>query len=144
MPRYFGLALHDTEPNDLVHFDHLELTPSFTGARHVLTIRDDHSVYIWLYAMSRNDAGYILLTLSDSCTAFGFPKTVMFDGLYHFKNETIRLVTKDLCLLRHFTLLYCPWNNSAVEPLGKEVIYVARATLSKLKQPQNSWPSVWA
>lgn len=55
----------------------------------------------------------------------------MFDEPTHFKNETIRLLSKPLHVKHHFTLPQNPWSNGAVELLGRELLRVLRAvTLS--------------
>lgn len=43
VPRSFGLAIHGTFPNDLVHFDYIEKRLSLSGEKYILILRDDHS-----------------------------------------------------------------------------------------------------
>lgn len=66
----------------------------------------------------------------------------MSDGPTHFKDETIRLLTKGLHVLHRSTIPYCPWSNGAVERLGKEVLRAARSLLSVLQLQPNAWLSV--
>lgn len=54
----------------------------------------------------------------------------------------MRLVTKALCTAHHFTLPYCPWSNETVELLGREVLCVARALLSKLQLRPDQCPDL--
>ena len=66
----------------------------------------------------------------------------MSDGPTHFKNETVRLVTKNLKTPHHFMLPYCPWSNGDVARLGRELIRVLRATLSELQMDHDEWPDL--
>lgn len=63
----------------------------------------------------------------------------MSDRPTHFKNETLRLVSKGLKVPHHFTLAYCLWINGAVERLCLKLIHVVRATLSDLKMYHKEW-----
>lgn len=142
VPRPFGPALHGTKPNDLVQFDYIELGKSCTDEKYVLMLRDDHSGYCWLYPSTDQTAESTANALLDWCAAFGAPSSFMSDGPTHFKNETIRLLTKGLQSCHHFTLPYCPWSNGAVERLGKELLRIARALLSETQRPKNEWPQL--
>ena len=66
----------------------------------------------------------------------------MSDGPTHFKNEVLRQLSKALHTRHHFTTPYCPWNNGAVERLGKELLRVSRAILSELQLQHTSWPDL--
>lgn len=61
-------------------------------------------------------------------------------GPTHFRNETIRLVTKALRTSHHLTQPYCPWSNGFLERLGREFICVARALLTELQLSPSAWP----
>lgn len=63
-------------------------------------------------------------------------------GPTHFRNETIRLVSKALATPHHFTLPYCPWSNGPVKRLGRELLLVLRETLSELQMDNNEWPDL--
>lgn len=82
-------------------------------------------------------------TIIDWSAAFGVPKALMSDWLSHFKNETIRLVSKGLCVPHHFTLPYCPRSNGLIERLGKELIRTARSVLSELQLRFEEWPDLF-
>lgn len=143
VPRPFGPAFHGTKPNDLVQFDYIELGKSTTGEKHVLMLRDDHSGYCWFYPSVDQTAQSTANALLDWCAAFGPQHSAfMSDGPTHFKNETIRLLTKGLHSRHHFTLPYCPWSNGAVERLGRELLRISRALLSKTQFPKEEWPQL--
>lgn len=142
VPRPFGPALHGTKPNDLIQFDYIELGVSNTGEKHVLMLRDDHSGYCWFYPCPDQTAESTANALLDWCAAFGAPSAFMSDSPTHFKNETIRLLTKGLQSRHHFTLPYCPWSNGAVERLGNELLRIFRAVLSETQLPKDEWPQL--
>lgn len=60
----------------------------------------------------------------------------MSEGPTHFKNETLCLLAKVIHSTHHFTHPYFPWNNGAIESIGKEFLLVARALLSELQLRQ--------
>lgn len=138
-PRPYGPAFHGTKPNDLLQFDYVEIAPGANGEKYVLMLRDDHSDYKWFYALASTDAENAASAIIDWAAAFGVPAALMSDGPTHFKNETLRLVSKGLRVPHHFTLPYCPWSNGAVERLGKELLRTFRAVTSELKMRPEEW-----
>ena len=142
IPRPFGPAFFGTKPHDLVQFDYVDLGPSRNGDKYVLMMRDDHSDYKWFFCFPNTDAANAATAIIEWCSTFKVPNALMSDGPTHFKNETVRLVTKNLKTPHHFTLPYCPWSNGAVERLGRELIRVLRATLSELQMDHDEWPDL--
>eukprot|EP00171_Calliarthron_tuberculosum_P003723 IDg3723t1 len=122
--------------------NYIDLGMGRSGDKYVLIVRDDHSHYCWLFPFADTKAEIAAHALVDWCAAFGVPKGLMSDGPTHFKNETLRLVTKTLRTPHHFTLPYCPWSNGAVERLGRELLRVARALLSELQMRSDAWPDI--
>lgn len=49
------------------------------------------------------------------CASFSVPNGLMSDGPTHFRNDTVRLVSKGLKVSHHFTLPYFPWSNGEVD-----------------------------
>lgn len=139
VPRPFGPSVHGTAPNDLVQFDYIEIAPSRTGEKYVLMLRDDHSDYKWFFAFTDTAADNAAQAIIDWCAAFGVPKMLMSDGPTHFKNETVRMVCKNLKVPHHFTLPYSPWSNGAVERLGKELLRVLRSVCSEMQLRPEEW-----
>lgn len=138
----FGISAHGTQPDDLLQFDYVEISPSRTGQNYILMLRDDHSDYKLLFSTPVTVAENVALAIIDWCAAFNVPKGLMSDGPTHFKNETIRLVTKGLRVPHHFILPYTPWGNGAVERLGKEVVRTFRALASELQVDFQEWPDL--
>lgn len=102
--------------------------------------RDDHIGYSWFYPSQATTAETSANARIDLCAAFGVPVVLTSDGPTHFKNETIRYLTKGLRTSHYFKLPYCPWYKGAVERLGKELLCVARGLLSELQLRHNDWP----
>ena len=127
MPRPFGPSFSGTKPNDRLQFDYIELGPSSIGAKNVLMLRDDHSGYCRFFAFPDTIAENAATAIIDWSAAFGVPATLVSDGPTHFRNDTMRLISKGLRVPHRFTFPYCPWSNGAIERLGKELLRVARA-----------------
>lgn len=142
VPRPFGPAVHGTSPNDLLQFDYIEVAPSASAEKYVLMLRDDHSDYKWFFAFPDTSAENAARAIIDWAAAFGAPKCLMSDGPTHFKNETVRLVSKGLKVPHHFTLPYSPWSNGAVERLGKELMRTFRSITSELQLRPDEWPDL--
>lgn len=69
-------------------------------------------------------------------------KGLMYDDPKHFKNETIRLVSKCLKVPHYFNLPYTPCISSGMERLGKEMIGSFRYILSELHLQVGDWPDL--
>lgn len=76
----------------------------------------------------------------DWAVAFGIPKDLMSDGLSHFMNVTIRLLSKDLKVPHDFMLLHSPSSHGTVEPLEKELLWTFRSVSSELEINPEEWP----
>ena len=141
-PRPYGPALHGLAPNDLLQFDFLEMAPSNTDMKYILMIRDDFSGYCWLLPLINADSENAADALIEWVSTFTVPKSLMTDGGSHFRNETVRLLTRGLRVPHHFTLPYTPWSNGAVERLGREVLRIFRTTLSEYQMSSKKWPAI--
>ena len=72
-----------------------------------------------VFLLPNTDAENATHAIIDWCAANGVPGGMIYDGLTHFKNETVRLVSKGLKTPHHFPLPFCPWSNGAVKRLGR-------------------------
>lgn len=142
IPRPFGRAVHGLKVNALLQFDYIDLGPGTDGAKYVPILRDEHSNYCWLFPVADTAAEHAARSILDWCAAFGVPDMLMSDGPTHFKNETIRILTKSLKVPHHFTLPYNPCSNGAVERLGKELVRTMRTMVSEFRMDFKEWPDV--
>ena len=142
IPRPFGPAVHGTRPNELLQFDYIEIGPANNGEKYILMLRDDHSDYKWFFMFPATTAANAAMAIVDWCGAFNPPTGLMSDGPTHFRNETLRLLSKALKMKHHFTLPYVPWSNGAVERLGREVVRFLRALCSELRLSFAEWPDL--
>lgn len=108
VPRRYVPAVHGTEPNDFLQFAHIEFTPADSGDKYILMLRDDPSVYCWMFGCADNTAENAARAIIDWAAAFGVPKNLMPDGSTHLRNWTLRLVCKGLHVPQHFPLPYRP------------------------------------
>lgn len=142
VPRPFGPAVQGFKPNALAQFDYLEMCPSRTGRKSVLMLRDDKCNYCWLFPFPNTHAENVAHTIIYWSAAFAVLYFLLSDGPTHFRNQTVRLVTKALRIKHDFTLPYFAWSNDAVKRLAREVLRVARAVLSELQLPHDAWPDL--
>lgn len=105
-------------------------------------LRDDFSGFVWLYPFAEADAQNTADAIIDWSASFTAPSALISDSGAHFKNETVRLVTKGLRVPHHFTLPYTPWSNGGIERMGKEVLRVFRVVCSELRMDANEWPGL--
>lgn len=73
-------------------------------------------------------------SIIDWCADFGAPGGYMSDWPTHFKNGTLRLLAKRLHSPHNSIKPYCPWDNGAIEGLGKEFLSIARDIFSELME----------
>lgn len=95
-PRPFGPALYGTSANDLIQYDYIEMGPSTTGMKYLLLMRDDFSSYCWFLPFSNANSENAADALLEWATTFNTPKGLISDGGTHFKNETVRILTKSI------------------------------------------------
>lgn len=50
VPCSFRPSVYVIKPNYLLQFDYIEITASATGVKYTFMLRDNHSVYCWLFA----------------------------------------------------------------------------------------------
>ena len=142
VPRPFGPAVHGNRPHELLQFDYLSMAPGNDSIQYILMLRDDFSSFCWLFPFSTPAAENTALAILEWCSSFKVPRILMSHQGTHFKNETVRELTRLLKVLHHFTLPCSPWRHGAIERLGREVLRVFRATLSELQMAFEEWPDL--
>lgn len=79
------------------------------------------------------------MTVFDWSAAFDVQNGSIPDGPTHFKNEKIRLISKNIKIQHHFTFPHSHWSNGAVKLLGQDVPKVFRSVTSKLQMIPVTW-----
>lgn len=133
VPRPYGLAVHGTAFNDLLQFDYLEISKAILREKYILMLRDDHSNYCRRFAFPDTSAENAARPIIDWSAAFGVPSESMSYRPTHFKNGTVRLVTKGLSVPHHFTLLYISWSSGGIERLVEVLLRTFRPVTSELQ-----------
>lgn len=77
-------------------------------------------------------------TIIDWCAVKDVPGGLISDGPNHFKNESVRLVSKGLKTPYHFNLQYCPLSNFAEERLDEQ-IHVLQSVISEVQMDNKEW-----
>jgi Integrase zinc binding domain/Integrase core domain len=142
-PRPRGEALHETKPNEAIHFDYLYMGPSVDDTKYVLIVKDDYSNYVWLKQCKNTDADSTAAVLIEWFAAFGVAQQWVSDQCSHFKNTVMADIQKQLCTNHHFTMAYSPWANGTVEDVCKQTKRAARAMLSEMHLAPQEWPCVF-
>lgn len=83
-----------------------------------------------------------LLTLITWFSTFGLVPAWVSDRISHFKIKLLNILRESLFAAHHYSLAYCPWSNSAVEVMCRELLRATRAVLSELELNQICWPAV--
>lgn len=133
MPCPFGLSVHGTSLNALVHFDYIEGVPSLNKEKKVFVLKDYHLNYKRFLAFTGAASSNASLSVMNWCSAVDFSKMWKFDSPTYTKNETAHMLQKSLKVEHHFILSYSPWSNGAVERPGKELQRVLRSVCSKMQ-----------
>lgn len=120
----------------------MEQSPSKTGSKYLLLLRDDFSSYSWLIPFASANADNTADARIEWSTDFTAPRMLMSDGGCHFKKVTVRKLARGLKRPHHFTLPYIPWSNGAVERLGREVLRHFRTIMSELELPFPEWTDI--
>ncbi|OQR97894.1 hypothetical protein THRCLA_06835 [Thraustotheca clavata] len=113
VPRPRGSALHAGCPNELIHFDWLQLPLAENGWHYVLVMKDDMSGFCRLFPSQSVTAGATADALMEWFTTHGTVLTWVSDGGSHFKNEVIHKIKKLLGAHHHIMTPHTPWANDA-------------------------------
>lgn len=97
---------------------------------------------MWFFACDDTSSDNAARTIIDWAPAFSVPKSLMSDGATHFKNEAIRLVSKDLKVPYHFAVPNCPRFNRTVERLGRQYLRVFPYLVSEFQMRPGEWPDI--
>jgi Integrase core domain len=118
VPRPLGTQLHATKPNEILHFDFLNIGLSRDGKyQYLLLLMDDLSGYLWLMPCRTADAAATVETLMRWFAVFGVVLLWISDRGNHLNNEVVRRVQKELKAKHYFTTTSFPWSNGTIDLL---------------------------
>jgi Integrase core domain len=109
VPRPLGTQLHETKPNEILHFYFLYIGLSRDGKyQYLLLLKDDLSGYLWLVPCRTADAAATVDALMRWFAVFDVVLLWISDRGSHFKNELVQRVQKKLKANHNFTTANCP------------------------------------
>jgi hypothetical protein len=79
--------MHATKPNEIIHFDYLDMGKSVDDAEYVLTVNEDFSNYVWLKQCEHADSDsirtYRLVRRLWRCSTIGLrPRQSLQEPIY--------------------------------------------------------------
>lgn len=142
IPRPYGRTLQATKRREIIHFDFLYLGEAYNGQIYILVIKDGFSHFVELIPCVATTAEVTCEAILDWISRYGSMKTWVSDQGSHFKNKLMEELKKRLKKKHHFTTAYCPWANSNVERVNRDVLAILKSLLSEFKLANNEWPTV--
>ncbi|KAH9150968.1 hypothetical protein AeRB84_006310 [Aphanomyces euteiches] len=139
VPRPWGSALHAQRPNELIHFDWLQLPIAENGWQYVLVVKDDMSGFCRLFPSRSATAEATADALMEWFTTHGTVLTWVYDDGSHFKNEVVHKIKKLLGAHHHITTPHTPWANGTIEVVNRLILRVPRSLISEMKLKVNEW-----
>jgi hypothetical protein len=95
VPRPLSTKLHETTPNEILHFYFLYIGLSRDGKyQYLLILKDDLSGYLWLVQCHTADDAATVDALMRWFAVFGVVLLWISDRGSHFKNEVVQRVQK--------------------------------------------------
>jgi hypothetical protein len=109
VPRPLDTQLHATNPNEILHFDFLDIELSRDWKyQYLLLFKDGLGGYLWLVPCRTADAAATVDALMQWFAVIDVVLLWISERGSHFKNEVVRRVRKELKAKRHFTTANCP------------------------------------
>ena len=139
IPRPLGTTLIAERPGEVMMMDFIDMEHTSNGLRYVLMCADKFGRIVEFVACESPTAIEATKAVLSWASRYGMPSWLISDGGSHFKNKAMRLLTEHMQMEHHITLAYCPWANGAIEIVGKELLWTARALLSELGYSATDW-----
>ncbi|ETV76454.1 hypothetical protein H257_09473 [Aphanomyces astaci] len=123
VPRPWGAALHAERPNELIHFDWLQLPPAANGWKYVLVVKDDKHKHM---------SGFCRLFPSATADAESTANALMI-GLRHMAKEVVGKIKRMIGAHHQTTTPYTPWANGTVEVVNRLILRGLKTLTSEMK-----------
>lgn len=125
--RPMGHTLLASNPSEVLRFEFCYIGESSCSKPYVLVLKNGMSSCVRFDPCETADSDTTTEALLDwFCNFSVVPQCVSDLGL-HFKNELMKLFQKRLRTNHHFTLPYCPWSNSTMTVVYRELTRYMRA-----------------
>ena len=123
-------------PLERVGVDLIEMTPSYSGNKYILTIVDHFSKYVTAYALPDKSADTVTNAMLQFITQNSVPKEIVSDRGSEFTNSLFQKVCKYLMAKSKLTTSYHPMANGMCEKMNGTI----KKTLSHLaKDDRFTW-----
>jgi hypothetical protein len=140
VPRALGTQAHASRPNEMLHFDFLQMETEAEDAeemKYVLVIKDDFSGFVELVPSKSATAEVVVEALLAWFKRFGVVTKWVSDQGTHFTAAVMRELGKELGVSHHYTVAYSPWANGTVERVNRDLLQVMRAL--RVERPLVLW-----
>ena len=118
VPRPLSDTVHETAPNEVVHYDYLHVGESGPQASHgwakagrfryILVIMDDLSNFVLMEPVEVCTTEVTAASLLTWCKIFGVPRVWVSDTTTHFKNAILTRLREALRVDHQFAVAYSP------------------------------------
>ena len=142
IPRPLGNTVQGNSPGKVLHFDFLKIQSAKNGWNYVLVIKDSYSNYVRLIGCEAANSYIVADSLVEWMSMFTKPDIFVSDQGSHFKNIVISELTRILQVDHHFVTAYCPWANSSVERVNRDILVVLQSLLSEFRMSKKEWPKI--
>jgi hypothetical protein len=115
-------------PLERVGIDLIELSPSYSGNKYILTVIDHFSRYVAAFPLPNKTADTVTRAMISYITDNSVPKEIVSDRGTEFCNDLFKRVCKTLQSKNKFTSAYHPMANGATEKANSTI----KKTLSHL------------
>ena len=134
-----GSQLHARVPDEIMHFDFLQLETSIDGFEYLLVIKDDFSGWVELFPSKEPSADCVADALVDWNSRHSAAKIWISDNGSHFKNHIMERLAETYGVDHHYTAPYSPWANGSVERVNRVVNRLFRVLLAKKRLNAARW-----
>ena len=142
IPRPFGQQMHAKTRNEILHYDFIQIGPSYNGFIYLLVIKDDFSGYINLIPCESPTSEVVVNALLQWYGQFGIALCHISDQGSHFKNEVLSELNRRLTTKHKFTLPYTPWSNGTIEVVNREIRKLIKVWCSEFRIQIKDWPNL--
>jgi hypothetical protein len=141
--RPLGRPLHASQPDEIIHFDYLDLPrDGVYGFTKLLVVKDDFTGMIELYPTDSADASHVAKSLAEWFSRHDVARVWISDAGSHFKNQVMHLLAVELGVNHHIVAPYSPQANGTIEVVNRDILRIMRALLSSRRVHEENWVAI--